>query len=205
MKKVKFIRHSFLTPPFDNYDNLTFSQLCDLAIHRVKPSINKNSLELLKQNYDLTELEIYDLILASSAPRTLQTAQLIQSVVNTKIPLKTSKNLDELYFDPEILTTEEKFRQNGMKEIRVAIFTALINHSEGVEELNQIKQRIEKLAQELVKTSEMSIICVTHAFYMRFLELYFVDKQTDFSQLSLEKLMQVTRYPYLEGFEIILD
>lgn len=203
MKKIKFIRHSFLVEPYDNYDKLSFFQLCQLAKGEVEPKINPQSEALVDQKFSQKELENYDLIMIGLSNRTRQTGKLLQSKVNKKIAIKKNKLLSEIYFDPAVLTSEQKYKKNGMDEIRIALFKGILE-GKGTEKLNNIFVRIEKLQKLLKKQKANKILCITHGFYMRFLQLVFLEDKNNTDVLTLEDLTKIKNYPYLEGFEVEL-
>jgi len=204
MKKIKFIRHSKPADPYVDYTKLAFSQICDLATDRFSPDIHSDSLKLILEKFTHSEIEKFDLIFCSYSKRTIQTAELIQSLNKKKLAIKKSKNLAEIFFDPSVLTSEEEFLKKGLVEIRESLFKGMKREIGGVESLDRTVKRIKHLGGKLIKLPYKNILCITHSFYMRVLRLYFLENLKTSREISIDKLMNTIDYRYLEGFEICL-
>lgn len=203
MKKVKFIRHSKQADPYTDYTKLTFAQICDLATDRFTPNIHPDSLRLILERFTHRELKKFDLILCSHSKRTIQTAELIQSLSKKRLKIKKSENLAEIFFDPSILTTEEKFLRKGFIEIRKSLFRGM-KRGLGADSLDKTLRRAESLERELRQLPYENILCVSHSFYMRVLRLYFLKNLKRSWEISVNKLMNIIDHRYLEGFKIYL-
>jgi hypothetical protein len=72
---ITFIRHNKLEAPFDDYNNLNFQDLIDLANKKISPSISKN----LNQSSILSKLQKikFDKIYTSTQQRTIETANIL--------------------------------------------------------------------------------------------------------------------------------
>lgn len=203
MKKIYFVRHSQLTPPFNDYSKLNFNQICDLATHRVTPSIHPDSFKMIAAKFDPKYLKSIDLILCSTSNRTLQTAELISKLSNKPIQIIETDDLSEIFFDPAILTNQKEFDKNGMTAIRQSLFHGMKSEGEA-DSLGKTLLRAQKLKEELLKLPYQNILCISHSFYMRVLRLFFLENLTLDQNITESKLMETTDHPYLEGFEIKL-
>lgn len=203
MKKVKFIRHSKPADPYVDYAKLTFAQICDLATDRFTPNIHSDSLRLILEKFTHNQLKKFDLILCSHSKRTIQTAELIQSIKKRGLGVRKSENLAEIFFDPSILATEEKFSRNGFIEIRKSLFEGM-KKGVGADSLDKTLKRIECLEREFRRLPNKNILCITHSFYMRVLRLYFRENLKKSQEISVNKLMNTIDHHYLRGFEIYL-
>jgi len=203
MKKIKFIRHSKLEHPYDNYSLLTFSKISGLATGKITPNIHPESPKMLLDKYDAKELASFDLILCSQSNRTVQTAMLVRKLADKNIKVKKTKNLSEIFFDPAILTNKEDFTKHGLGVIRTTLFHGMKN-GVGAESLDQVLDRAQKLKKELMELPYNNILCVTHSFYMRVLRLCFLEGLTHGDNISEPKLIKTIDHHYLEGFEIYL-
>lgn len=204
MKKVKFIRHSKLEYPYDNYSQLTFSQICGLATGKIMPGIHAESQKMLLEQFDIKQLQSFDLILCSHSKRTKQTARLILKLTGKQIQVKKIDNLSEIFFDPAVLTSEKEFTKHGLAVIRESLFHGMKNGA-GAETLDEVLNRAQKLKGELIKLPYDNILCITHSFYMRVLRLFFLENLTESRRISESKLMSTIDHNYLEGFEIYLS
>lgn len=203
MKKIKFIRHCKPANPYTDYTKLTFAQICDLATDRFTPDIHPDSLGLILEKFAHSELKKFDLILCSYSRRTIQTAELIQSLSRRRLGIRKSENLAEIFFDPSILTTEQKFLHNGFIEIRKSLFEGM-KKGLGAEPLDKTLKRAKYLERELKQLFYKNILCVSHSFYMRVLRLYFLEGLKRSQEISVNKLIKTMDHRYLEGFEIYL-
>jgi broad specificity phosphatase PhoE len=203
MKKIKFIRHSKLTHPYDDYSLLSFSEISGLATGRITPNIHPESQKMLLEEFGKEQLKSLDLILCSHSNRTEQTARLIQKLTNKNLEIMKTNNLSEIFFDPEILTNQEEFAMYGLGIIRACLFQGMKN-GVGAENLDEVLLRAKKLKKELLALPYHSILCVTHSFYMRVLKLFFLERLTSSLDISELKFRNTIDYYYLKGFEINL-
>ena len=203
MKRVKFIRHSKLEHPYDDYSQLTFNQICGLATGRLSPGIHTDSQKMLIEKLNTKELKSFDLILCSQSRRTIQTAILIRKLSGKQMKIKKTDNLSEIYFDPAVLISKDEFTQHGLSSIRISVFHGMKDNT-GAESLDEVLNRAQKLKDELKMLPHDNILCITHSFYMRVIRLFFLDKLTASRTISVKKLMNTIDHNYLEGFEIEL-
>jgi broad specificity phosphatase PhoE len=197
---VTFLRHGPLQKPFDNYEELTFAQLCQLARQEIDPSVDVNVLdELLSKNTQLMRslcepLTIYH----SPSKRTRQTANYFKKILKVNSSEQLSE-LNEIMFDPSQLITEKEFAKKGMPAIREGLFRALIEDS-NKETLESILNRIQKLENILRTSSAENILVITHGFFLRLIDLYFSGKAKHEKDFSMNLLQTATNYSYANGF-----
>jgi len=203
MKRVKFIRHSELEHPYDDYSHLTFNQICGLATGRLSPGIHTDSQKMLIEKLNTKELKSFDLILCSQSRRTIQTAILIRKLSGKQMKIKKTANLSEIYFDPSVLISKDEFTKHGLSSIRISVFHGMKDNT-GAESLDEVLNHAQKLKDELKMLPHDNILCITHSFYMRVIRLFFLDKLTASRTISVKKLMNTIDHNYLEGFEIEL-
>lgn len=202
MKKIMFLRHAKLAVPFNDYNKLTFAQICQLGMADIDPSINKKGsakqMNNLKKSLAKTEV-----IYRSSSLRSEQTAELIKNFLNRNIPILENKNLNEIYFNLSLLMTREEFIKNRMLAIRKSIFRGM-RSGQGVESLERVIGKIRDLEKQLMASKNQYILCITHSFFMRVLRVYFLEDMVDSRRISELKLMNTIDHHYLEGFEVYL-
>lgn len=203
MKKIRFVRHSKLGCPYDDYSQLSFDQICGLATGNIDPSVDPESLKMLSKKFTAKQLQSFDLILCSHSKRAKQTARLVLELTGKQIQVRETENLSEIFFDPAVLITREEFLEYGFTAIRKSLFHRMKNGT-GVETLEQVLNRAKKMKDELVESPHNNILCITHSFYMRILRLLLLEGFTIQSKISETKFMNTLDHDYLEGFEIVL-
>lgn len=201
MKKITFIRHCLLEPPYNDYSRLTFNRISGLAIDRISPNIHPESQKLLLEKFDYKKLKSFDLILCSHSKRTKQTAELFRKFANKNQEIRVLPELSEISFNPKALTTQKEFIKQGLGVIRTSLFHGMKN-GQGAESLDAVLLRAQKLKDELLELPFNNILCVTHSFYMRVLRLFFLEKLTKSCDISELKLINTTDHHYLEGFKV---
>lgn len=205
MKTVTLIRHSRLGDPYSDYTKLSFDQYRDLGLCRVDPDIDPDSLQLISEKFIREQLQDIDLILCSPLKRAWQTSELIKSLGEKELEINESGTLREISFDLALLITEESFVQYGSSEVRRALFSRMLNKEHGVEPLADLFKRIHLLEKMLAQSRHENILCITHGFYLRVLQLYFLERLTACQAITIDKLMMANNYDYLEGFTFTLE
>lgn len=197
---VLFVRHGRLVPPYDDYDRLSFAELRSLALQTVDPGIEIDraylDLNLLKNQ---TELHLFEAIMISDSKRTSETAD----IINDKLPVIQTSCLNEILFDLSKLVTEDEFAQNGLVSVREGLFEALLE-GKNKESLEQVWQRLKELDGMIRKRGFQSIICVTHGFLMRFVQMYYLHKVRQPGEVTKRGILSAKNLDYLEGVEIEL-
>ncbi len=197
-KSVLLVRHGRLAAPFDDYDRLSYDQLNQLSLGVVDPGIDREKalvpLQLLKQRSDWSSFEA---VLVSESKRTRETAE----IICPHLPVIKTSSLNEIIFDLSQLVMEEQFRAEGLPAVRVALFTALLE-GKNVERLENVFRRVEELEKLIRESGFRSVICVTHGFLMRFLQLYFLRKVDRPQDVTSQLLAEVINPDYLQAIEV---
>jgi len=98
--------------------------------------------------------------------------------------------LREVRFDEDIISKQE---YTSLAESRRDILERWHNGSNGAEKFEDSLARVRKIESFLSKRPEKTIILVTHGWFLRLLEIYFVQgKQTD---ITLEDILEVKPVP----------
>jgi len=197
MKRVVFIRHGQLAPPYHDYLKLSFQQLAELGRQDVDPPIDVNIF-----SYEGPNLDGIDAVYRATSLRCQQTTQQLIGESYTRI-IEQREELNEVYFDLEKLLTEEEYIQHGFQRVRESIFDGIVKSKDGVDSIQGIIDTLKTLREVLESSSGKNILCVTHGFLMRFLEVSF-RYDTSLDSLTAEDLLSYTNYGYAKGFEIQL-
>lgn len=180
LKSVKFIRHYHrLESPYLDGKNISYQAFVELSLGKVDPSINADFADEAPIIYPKDAFADTELILTSPLKRTKETATVLKSVFNIVAPIKVSKNLTEMFWNPASMISEDGFltalseNKLDLKEARVTQFldgTAPKTLDDG---LNQLRG----LEEELTEYQQQKILCFTHSFFLKLLKLYFVDNK----------------------------
>lgn len=197
MKRVVFIRHGQLAPPYHDYLKLSFQQLAELGRQDVDPPIDVNIF-----SYEGPNLDGIDAVYRATSLRCHQTTQQLVGDTYTGI-IEERKELNEVYFDLEKLLTEAEYIQHGFQRVRESIFDGIVRSKEGVDSVYSIIDTLKTLRELLESSQSNNILCVTHGFLMRFLEVSFRYNKP-LEKLTAEDLLSYTNYGYAKGFEIQL-
>lgn len=203
MKMIHFIRHSKLIDKFSDYSKLSFDEFSKIATGEMQPAIATISEEFFNTSYIHKHAITFDHILCATSLRAQQTATMISNILQRDIVVVKTTLLNEIKFDPRLLTNEEYFKKNGMDEIRVSLFNGMLT-GKGAESIESIYKRIDDLKEILREQTDSSILCITHSFFMRVLRLYFLEKKR-VEEVTPEKLFETHDHTYLDGFSIQLD
>lgn len=199
MKKITFIRHSKLAPPFDNYDKLSYQTFRELALGEISPSIHPNSVDFVRQKFTDKQLKDTQIILHSGSSRTIQTAQLIKDTFKLEVPLQESSLLHEVVFDPKNFVSEDIFLSEGLPAIRRGFYPSLANGNI-TENIQLLNDRFEKLVSLLRELPQDEILCVSHGFVMVLLNKFF-KKQNHLLTEDIQIVDPTTpSFEYLTGF-----
>lgn len=198
MKYASFLRHASLAPPFDNYDTLSLYQLDRLARQDVNPPIDPEALidDTVRQKLHLDDVKT---VFCATSLRARQTSLLAGPASAKPLPL-----LDEIRFTPSMLVSPADYDARGMQAVRDGLFEALLaGDGAAAETVKDIYARIAAL-ERLFSSSGSDILCVTHGFFMRFLELYF-NGVTNPKDVTLDAIHAQPNHPNLHGFRVRLD
>jgi len=204
MKSVTFLRHCRLSDPYADYDKMSWDELRNLSTDRIDPDIHPGSSLAILEKFTRKDMQKFDMILCSPSKRAQRTAEWIQRLSGKDLKIEESKTLREISFDPALLTTKEKFDQDGLPEIRATLFRGMIQKEPGVEALDDLLKRVDALTEILVQIPSENILCITHGFYMRVLQLYLPKSFMHCQDITIDNLMDTPDYNYLEGFTRLL-
>ncbi len=200
MKKIRFIRHGQLAPPFTDYAKLTFTQIADLATARISPSVHPDVMRFAVAANSQIEINAFDAIWCSGAKRSIETAQLLQKLSKNCPPISKKVELAEIFFDPAQMITEESYVEKGLPEIRNALFAGIKRGHPAVESLEAVLQRVQRLEKMVQASPAETILCITHSFFMRVLHLYFLEGNRTGESITENTLKNTIDYGYLQGF-----
>jgi broad specificity phosphatase PhoE len=160
--QVWFLRHG--KPRFnsktDNYYDF-MEMLCDGYSKALlaNPEIDFKSLP--KQ---------VDFVGYSRFTRTFETAELLRNKIGVK-HMEEIPSLDEVRFDKDIIGANEYI---SLKQIRPKVLERWYNCENKAESFNDSLTRVKEIESFLSKRSENRIILITHGWFLRILDLYFV-------------------------------
>lgn len=207
--KVTFIRHASLKEPFDNYDKLSFSEINGLATGEIDPDISTQARQNIEETLsNLNSVAKNSVIFYASSRRAKQTAKIVQDLIKkklkTKIKLVELSELNEIFFEPQKMISLKQYEEQGLSAIRNSMFKHLSAEKliKGVENIDNVLQRIEALNKRLLKAEKKfdSVICVTHGFLMRVLQLYFLYGIKNKGEISKKSLFDMINFSNACGF-----
>lgn len=198
MRYVSFLRHASLAPPFNDYAALSLRQLDKLARQDANPPINPE-VQIADTVRQKLHLDNAKTVFCATSLRARQTAHLAGTANARPTPL-----LDEIRFTPSMLVSAADYDARGMQAVRDGLFEALLaGDGAAAETVKDIYARITVLKQ-LLSGGDGDILCVTHGFFMRFLELYFKGI-VDPADVTSDAIHTQTNHSNLRGFRVRLD
>ena len=214
MKSVIIIRQCRLSDPYSDYTTLSLQQLRGLGTGHIDPDIHPDGMRMVSERFTSEHLQAFDMILCAPSRRARQTAELIKHLSQKNLEIKQTDTLKEIYFDLAALTNEEQFAQNGLQEVRSALYRGVVQKESGAESLEKLLRRTDTLLEILEQIQYKTILCVTHSFFMRVLRLCFLEHLTHSRDITIGQLMQAITvdqlmnahdHSYLDGFTIPLE
>lgn len=196
--KAIFVRHADLKYPYNNYDRLSLKHLDLLATEKIQPQINRRlaKAKIKKHIADgFMAIDEVDAIYYSSTPRAKETAAVLAETLNVT-ELKELLYLHEIAFSPKKLVSLTDFERNGMDAVRVALYKAIAQGTAD-ESHKTILERIREVEHLLRCNKNRTIVIVTHGFFMRLLQIAFLQNKLTFN-ISDQK--HAVNYGYLQGF-----
>lgn len=168
------MRHGALDLPYPSYDEMPFAYLCALASGMIDPSIDEAfvrvALEKVFSDVVLTEpIRIF----SSPARRCMDTSRILCDFLSEKLQRDFFVDaylpeVSEARFDLKKLYIPEDGRVN-MSAVNAAVFEGFLA-GECAESVTELCQRAERVLAQFSR-GVGTAICVTHDFFMRFLEL----------------------------------
>lgn len=143
-------------------------------------------------------------ILCSPAQRCIETAQLIASSLGMeRSAVEVEPLLSEVHFDLSELNrdglVESALKAGDMRVVNTVVFKGIIKGT-GAEKASLVQARVEKLFKKMANKPE-SLLCISHDFFMRFLELRIHSKALVSPAISAKDLSATQRNGYLCGFQ----
>ena len=216
MSKVTFIRHARLVSPYNDYGSLSFTDISDLATGKIDPDVDPVMLsEVKKTLIRLKSVTERVIILHADSQRAFQTSEYIQKIAREEIgelpEIIQTPELNEIFFDPKKLMTSEEFMKDGLGCIRERVFDSLagekilggeLKNKKSVESVKNIFSRIEKLERKIsaLTSDGTQVICVTHGFLLRLLQIYFLLEEKQPSFVTKKHLYEMHNFEYGQGF-----
>lgn len=196
--KTIFVRHADLKYPYNSYDRLSLKQLDLLATEKIQPRINRRlaKAKIKKHIADgFMAVDEVNAIYYSSTPRARETAALLAEALNVA-ETKELEYLHEIAFSPTKLVTAADFKRNGMDSVRAALYKA-VAQGKADEAPKTILERIREVEHLLSRNKNRTIVIVTHGFFMRLLQIAFLQNKLTF---NVSDQQQAVNYGYLQGF-----
>jgi broad specificity phosphatase PhoE len=199
---ICFVRHGELEQPYDSYDALSLTQLDALATQQADPPINLEGIHVVSWLSNVVRRAETLKVYCATSKRAAETSEVILDQAGRHEKPTTTELLNEIWFTPSKLVDDEDFKTSGMRAIRSNLFDAILSGSKAAENIEAIFTRIKKLDELLSGLGVDCALCVTHGFYMRFLELYFKDGITDSSQMTKDLIRKKPNRPNFRGFKV---
>jgi hypothetical protein len=197
-----FLRHGRLKAPYDNYENMSGSELRDLANEVFKPDVDplyvEERFEKI-QKHLLLDAPVY--LHVSSSSRAQQTAGFLQEMIRSHadVNVETVPTLREVEFDLDQIYPEGE--SVNLSLLNNIILEGMAVGHEAIESYDSIKERVEAI-MKLVKDADSGThIYITHDFLMRAIDKSF-RLGTVPEGISASELQSMPRNGYLEGFEL---
>ena len=160
--QVWFLRHG--KTPFD-YENSKYDEFIQMLCNGYDPSLAEDP------GIDFNSLpKQADLIGHSPLKRAVETAELLRNKLGV-VKLKEMQSLHEVTFDKDIIL-EHEFE--SLNQIRPKIIERWYCNENKAESFDGSLARVKEIESFLSERQERKIILVTHGWFLRLLELYFV-------------------------------
>jgi len=188
MKRVLFIRHYKLEPPYDKKKTISKEAQILLGRGKIDPRIHPDIGRYLQKNFSRAYFENFDLILSSPSRRSEESARAIRKIFELSLPIRIENNLREAIWDPAL----------GPGRIRRFV------EESGLSKISEVWKRFKALEQRLLKSKYRGILCVTHFFLIQNLYLYFVGGKRNYKVIKENDIRNSVLADYLKGFSVEL-
>lgn len=161
--QVWFLRHG--KTPFD-YENSKYDDFIEMLCNGHKTRLIKNheiKFQLLPEQVDLVGY--------SPARRSVETAQILRDHLVVK-KMEKVKSLHEVKFDEDIVLRHEF---ESLEQIRPEILKRWRQDRNKAESFAASLARVKEIEEFISKRLEKTMILVTHGWFLRLLEIYFVE------------------------------
>lgn len=166
-KYVWFMRHGKIN---FNYENCTYDEFIEI--------LSNGSQKGLAQKHSINFAAFpknIELICHSPAKRALETAEKINEHLNVS-KIQQLDLLAEVNFDNNIISKKE---YKSLEDSRPLILERWFDGTNKSESFEESILRIKKIEEFLQNRKERTIILVTHGWFLRLLELYFVKNKRE--------------------------
>lgn len=203
MPRFIFLRHSKLDLPYPSYDQMPFAYLCALASRQVDPTIDKRFCRQTFTDLPLSSLSGESIkIWSSPASRCRDSADILREVlcernVGCAQDVTVFPELDEVRFDLSHLYTPP-VSGTDMTQVNRAVFQGMLDGIY-VEGIDLVYRRAQVVLDGLTRENT-TVICLTHDFFMRVIELLIRAPDLRVSSISAEMLKTTWRNAYCSGF-----
>jgi len=130
-----------------------------------------------------------DLVCHSPIKRAVETADVLRGTLNVG-RIEQMDSLHEVYFDKNIILKSEF---TNLQQIRPAILKRWYNGRNKAETFKDSLARVKEIETFLSERRENTIILITHGWFLRLLEIYFI--QGKHTEITLEDILNVTPVP----------
>jgi broad specificity phosphatase PhoE len=178
--QVWFLRHG--KTPFD-YENSKYDEFIEMLCNGHKTPL----AEVPGIDFKLLPKQV-DFVGYSPITRAVETAEVLRNKLGVK--LMKMQSLREVEFDKDIILKHEFI---SLAENRKDILERWYDGRNKAETFEDSLARVRKIETFLSKRQEKTIILVTHGWFLRLLEIYFVQgKHTD---ITLEDILETEPVP----------
>lgn len=186
--------------PYDLYDSFNL-----VSQDKIKAPLAIEAKNIVRDFEFPFDVKSVKRILTAEGGQTFETAKLIVKVKNLeKIKIVQTPNLNGVIFNMKELVSKKEFIEDYDTAIIKArkMFVTKFFNNELLENRSSVIERINNLLIQL-KDRE-NTICISHSFYMKFLEIYINTPEKFLNLNALIKAFDVEKKPYkpLYGFYI---
>lgn len=179
--QVWFLRHG--KTPFD-YENSEYDDFIEMLCNGHNTPLAKNP------EIDFKSLpKQVGFVGYSPIKRAVETANVLRNKLNVE-SMEEMQCLHEVKFDKNIICKHEFI---SLQQIRPEILERWRHNRNKAESFNVSLERVKEIESFLIGRQEKTIILVTHGWFLRLLEVYFVQgKHTD---ITLDDILKTTAVP----------
>ena len=180
------------------------SVIADLASRKLNPPIDREHTQaLIDQLKTRIPLEQIETIYFSPSERCQATTYLIKEVLDKKdVNIQVLEDLQEVSFDLAKLLEVNDISES---EFDIGTLNRMVLQGMadgvGVDQVEQMYQKIDQAFQIIKQSEHTNILCITHDFIMRVIELY-IRTKGDISKLEPSDLHNTQTNGYLSGFVV---
>lgn len=171
-KHVWFMRHG--QPDFD-YDNCGYESFIDMLSNgHKKPLLRDHGIDLASLPKSV------ELICHSPIRRAVETAEELGKNINAKSFI-SMESLKEVAFDRDIISRKD---YKSIPDSRPHILKQWVTNQNKAESFEASMARVRRIESFLEMRPERSIIFITHGWFLRLLQIYFVQGKREGITLS---------------------